>query len=150
MKLLVRFCLAAAILVVALDLHARDPMNATRQAIAKAMDDSAAAWTAGDLDGFMRLYEDAPTTRYINAHGMVTGYAAIRAAYAPRFSAATGKPMGKLRLELIDVQQLGPQHAFVIGRYHLAQPDGSEATGITTLLFHAHDGQWHIVVDHTS
>ena len=41
-------------------------------------------------------------------------------------------------------------HAFVIGRYHLAQPDGSEATGITTLLFHARDGQWHIVVDHTS
>jgi hypothetical protein len=58
--------------------------------------------------------------------------------------------MAKLRLEIIDVRPVGPQHAFVIGRYHLALPDGSDATGITTLLFHLQDGQWRIVVDHTS
>lgn len=119
-----------------------------KQTIAAALDASAAAWTRGDLDDFMRLYEDSPEIRYINPDGMTQGYAGIRQMYGARF--AKGEPMGDLSIALIDVKQVGPDHAFVTGRFTLKQASGKVATGLTTLLFHRAGGQWRIVSDHTS
>jgi ketosteroid isomerase-like protein len=116
--------------------------------ITTALDASAAAWTRGDLDDFMRLYEDSPEIRYINDKGMTQGYAGIRAMYAARF--AKGEPMGELSIALIEVKQTGADYAFVTGRFTLKQASGKVATGLTTLLFHRAAGQWRIVSDHTS
>ncbi len=118
------------------------------QTIAAALDASAAAWTRGDLDDFMRLYEDSPQIRYINPEGVTEGYAGIRQMYGARF--AKGEPMGELSIALIDVKQVGPDYAFVTGRFTLKQASGKVATGLTTLLFHRAQGQWRIVSDHTS
>lgn len=118
------------------------------QTIAAALDASAAAWTRGDLDDFMRLYEDSPQIRYINPEGMTQGYAGIRQMYGARF--AKGEPMGELSIALIEVKRVGPDYAFVTGRFTLKQASGKVATGLTTLLFHRAGGQWRIVSDHTS
>ncbi len=134
------FCLAAPKAPV-------DDVSLT-QTIASALDASAAAWTRGDLDDFMRLYEDSPQIRYINASGMTQGYADIRRMYAARF--AKGEPMGELSIALIEVRQVGADYAFVTGRFTLKQASGNVATGLTTLLFHHAAGQWRIVSDHTS
>lgn len=122
--------------------------ESARNAIAQALNDSAAAWTRGDITQFMALYEHSPATRYINAHGVVVGYDAIQASYAARFK--PGASMGKLSIEISDVKDVGPDYAFVIGRYTLVPESGATASGITTLLFHKVDGRWLIVVDHTS
>lgn len=122
--------------------------RALDKAISAALDASAAAWSRSDLDAFMALYEHSPDIVYINASGMTRGYEGIRAMYASRF--AKGEPMGELSIALLEVKQVGPDYAFVTGRYILKMVDGKTATGLTTLLFHAAHGQWRIVSDHTS
>lgn len=140
-------CTAVTVAMVA-PVRAETPAEPVRASIEKALNASAAAWMAGDLDTFMQLYENAPTTRYINSSGVTEGYEAIKAKYAPRFK--KGADMGKLSLQVIDAKELGAQYAFVVGRYTLHQADGSTATGITTLLFHKQGGRWLIANDHTS
>ncbi len=138
-----------------LDAHAAPPASpaavadpALTQAITAALGDSAAAWSRGDLDAFMSLYEHSPTIAYINASGMTHGYDGIRAMYAARF--AKGEPMGELSIAVLETVRTGPDYAFVTGRYTLRQASGQVASGLTTLLFHRQGGHWRIVSDHTS
>jgi ketosteroid isomerase-like protein len=58
--------------------------------------------------------------------------------------------MGRLAFEDIEVQVLGPDAAFARGRYHLVMKDGSEPTGLFTLLLRRFGTEWRIVHDHTS
>ena len=45
---------------------------------------------------------------------------------------------------------LGPDAAFVRGRYHLDFSDGEAADGLFTLVLRRVDDRWRIVHDHTS
>jgi uncharacterized protein (TIGR02246 family) len=141
------FCSIAA-MAVSTHVFAETTVASVRASIEAALNQSAAAWTAGDMTKFMQVYEKSPTIRYIGSSGITVGYDAIQAMYAARFG--KGADMGKLSLELVDVQQVGPQYAFVIGRYHLQQGDGKTVSGVTSLLFHKVGTQWLIVADHSS
>jgi len=143
------FCMTAAI-VVSMPAIAETTTDTVHASIEKALNESAVAWTAGDLKTFMQLYENSPTVRYINPKGITVGYDAIQSMYAARFHNGNGASMGQLSLQLIDVKEVGPQYAFVIGRYSLKPATGDTVSGITTLLFHKVGKQWLIVVDHTS
>lgn len=128
-----------------------DPeMTAARQAVQAAIDASAAGWTAGKLDQFMAVYDNAPTTTFVAGDKVVYGYQAIWDRYAKSYG-APGKTLGKLTIETIDFRQLDPSNAFVIGRYHLAKTDGTngELSGLTTLLFHLTPAGWKIISDHS-
>ena len=122
-----------------------------RIAMASVLDASAAAWSRGDLDGFMACYEVAPDTIYLKPEGPVRGFAAVRAMYAARFR-PHGRGMGRLTTELSNVRALGPAHALVVGRYRLARTvaEGGDATGVFTLVFHRGPQGWRIISDHTS
>ena len=141
------FCSLAA-LSVSSPVLAETSAAAVRTSIETALNQSAAAWTAGDLAKFMQVYEKSPSIRYMGSNGIVVGYDAIQSMYAARFG--KGPSMGKLSLELVDVQQVGPQYAFVVGRYHLQQDNGATVSGVTSLLFHKVGTQWLIVADHSA
>jgi ketosteroid isomerase-like protein len=141
------FCAVA--LVATKPVSAQTSANSIHASIERSLNESAAAWTAGDLKKFMQLYENSPTTRYINPEGVTMGYAAIQSSYAARFNKG-GASMDPLTLELIDVKEVGPEYAFVVGRYHLQPKHGPAVSGVTTLLFHKVAEQWLIAVDHTS
>lgn len=125
--------------------------GAIRIAVQAVLEASAAAWTAGDLDGFMTSYENAPTTSYVNSTRFVQGYQAIRAMYGERFGGGSKAAMGRLSIEILDVKVLDADHAYVIGRFHLhrAPADGGDASGPTTLLFHRTAAGWRIIADHS-
>lgn len=131
--------------------HVRTTAVSDRQAIADVLDRSAAAWTRGDLDGFMACYEDGPETTYIRPDGPVRGAAAVRAMYAARFKPG-GRGMGRLTTELLDVRGLGTDYALVTGRYRLERiaAEGGEAHGVFTLVFRRGPSGWRIISDHTS
>ena len=131
--------------------HSGSEKVSDRQAIGAVLDRSAAAWTRGDLDGFMACYEDAPDTSYVRPDGPVRGAAAVRAMYAARFRPG-GRGMGRLSTELLDVRHLGVDYALVTGRYHLARTaaEGGEAHGVFTLVFRRDPSGWRIISDHTS
>lgn len=124
---------------------------AVRAEIQSALDKSAAAWSAGDLDRFMTCYENAPTTTYVSGTHFIQGYQAISAMYAERFGGGSKAKMGQLSLEILDLQLLDPKHAYMVGRFHLHREaaDGGDASGLTTLLFSKTNTGWLIVDDHS-
>lgn len=142
------FCAAAVVTMPVLAQATQ--VDSVHASIEKALNESAAAWTAGDMKTFMELYENSPTTRYIGSQGIVTGYDAIQAMYVKRFQKGDGASMGQLSLQVVDVKEMGPQYAFVVGRYFLKQDTGVTVSGVTTLLFHKIGARWFIVADHSS
>jgi len=144
----VLFCAASAVAMVA-GVSAETPAVPTAKAIEQTLDTSAAAWSAGDLKTFMGCYERSPGTRFVSASGTVVGYDAIEAMYASTYK-KPGAGLGKLKLDVIDVKELGSQYAFAVVRYHLKPETGAEASGLSTLLMHKVDGRWLINSDHSS
>ena len=143
--------LVAGIAVIALvaPAAAAAPRDTARTQIMAAMLDSAAGWSAGDLDRFMAVYADGAT--FVTGDGVIRGRAAIAARYAPRFAAdATGK-RGALTFEEIDFRLLDPTHALLIARYRLAFAGKADQTGPTSLVFEkVPEKGWKIIADHSS
>jgi uncharacterized protein (TIGR02246 family) len=108
----------------------------------------AAAWNAGDLDGYLRGY--APDATFIGATDVQHGLEAITAKYRKRYGDA--RRMGTLTFSDLDIRLLSSDYALVIGRWALARPpaDGGAAGGVFTLTLHHGTDGWRIVVDHTS
>lgn len=121
-------------------------------AIAKVMNASVAAWSAGDLNTFMDSYEDSPDTLFVGSTGLVRGKAAIAARYAKQFGQGGPGRLGKLSFETLEIRPTGEHYALMIGRFHLQPVDRTkaEASGLFSLVFHERDGRWRIVCDHTS
>jgi uncharacterized protein (TIGR02246 family) len=118
-------------------------------AIVGALEDSGAAWSRGDLDGFMRVYENSPETVYVGGAEPVRGFDAIRAMYAARFGDGAAS-MGRLALDVLDCRALGAEYALVIGRFSLDGLPRAAATGQFTLVFHRAAAGWRIISDHSS
>lgn len=122
-----------------------------RTAVQSVLDASAAAWSAGELDRFMECYERGPGTTYVGSGKVVHGYEAIRSMYAGRFGSGDRAAMGLLTLEIVDFRQLGPDHAYVIGRFRIERDaaHGGPASGPTTLVFKRTRAGWRIIADHS-
>ena len=106
---------------------------------------SAHDWNHGNLDAFMRGYEDSPDTVYMSAKGVIHGYAAIRAHYAEHY----GNGMGALSFTDMSVRRLGNSYAVVFARWHLALKTGAHPSGNFSLLLHRSPAGWHIIEDYT-
>ncbi len=120
-------------------------------AITQVLQKSAADWSRGDLAAFMQSYEDAAGTSFVTKTGLIAGYAALKSYYAAHY-ASGGKKMGRLALAILENRPLSPEFALVTGRFNLTRnaADGSDASGIFTLLMHRTPSGWRIAYDHTS
>ena len=105
------------------------------------------AWNKGDLSTFVTTYAD--DCLFVGKQ-VVRGRAAVLARYQKTYS--TPAAMGKLEFEDLEVHQLDPQVALVIGHFHLARTadGGGDASGVFSLVFHRIGGRWLIALDHTS
>ena len=144
--------LALAILLAATvtSAHAATPANAPERGVVQALESSGKAWTAGDLDGFMAVYEQSPNTTYLGHGALVRGYDAIRATYAPRFAPGANQ-YRILSFDVLETRTLGTGYVLATGRYHLRQNvgDTEELSGLFTLVFHKGPKGWRIISDHT-
>ena len=128
---------------------AATPRQDAQKAIMAVMTESAAGWTAGDLDRFMAIYAEDAT--FVVGDGVVRGKAAIAARYAPRFSGDRAAKRGALSFETIDFRLIDPSHALLVARYRLKTVGAADQTGPTSLLFETRrGGGWKIVADHSS
>jgi ketosteroid isomerase-like protein len=57
--------------------------------------------------------------------------------------------MGKLNFNILKVKALSPDTYFVLGKWALTRTVG-DVSGHYTLLFKKIDGEWRIIVDHSS
>ena len=105
------------------------------------------AWNAGDIDTFMKGYWKSPQVRFVSGDKITTGWDETLARYHARYPSRD--KMGTLEFSDLDVDLLGPDAALVVGRWKLLRA-GDTPHGVFTLTFRRIDGNWVIVVDHTS
>ena len=121
---------------------------AAQRAIEARIASAGVAWSKGDLDGFMTLYERSPSASYVTGDKRVQGYDAIREMYAADFGAGSAK-MGQLDLDVLEVRPVGASHAYVLVRFTLRQDGEEPASGLSTLLMRRGAGGWKVLADHS-
>lgn len=116
--------------------------------VASLLDRQAAAWNAGDLDGFMSAYSPSPTTSYIGSTGLIEGFNGIRERYAPDF--AEGAARDSLRFEGLRVREVDERVGVATARYVLEREGTITSTGPFTLVLLNVEGAWLIVHDQSA
>lgn len=122
---------------------------AAEEAIRNALQLQQDAWNRGDLKAFMEAYENSASTTFVGAT-VTRGYQPVLDNYIKRYP--TRDAMGQLTFSAIEVHPLGPDHAWVLGRFHLKRnaAGGGDKSGTYTLVFKKTAPGWKIVLDHTS
>jgi uncharacterized protein (TIGR02246 family) len=116
-------------------------------AIRRLMANQVDAWNKGKIDQFMKGYWNNDSLVFIGKAGPTYGYHHALANYKKNYNGPD--QMGTLFFDLLKVRRLSPDYYFVIGKWFLKRKSG-DVGGTYTLLFHKIDGQWRIIVDHTS
>jgi len=127
---------------------ARDSGN-DLTAITQVLKDQQVAWNRGDIDAFMRGYDNSLETTFIGKT-VSHGYQPILNRYKAHY--ATREAMGTLDFSDHAVMMLGKNYAVVIGRFHLTRSaaGGGDASGIFSLTFERKPEGWRIILDHIS
>ncbi len=144
--ILVWCVVAAGISAVANPVAAQD---SAKNAIEQVLEQQTAAWNRGDVEGVMRGYENSPDTTFIG-QTVQHGYQQILERYKAAYK--THDAMGTLEFSELEVRMLGPEHAVVNGKFHLARTaaGGGETSGRFSLVFEKTKEGWRIILDHTS
>jgi ketosteroid isomerase-like protein len=121
---------------------------AAEKAIRQELDAQAAAWNKGDLKGFMAGYWQSPHLSFYAGKDKTRGWQATLERYQKRYQ-AEGREMGKLTFSEIDIDLLGPDSAYVRGRWQVVTSKETLG-GLFTLIFKKLPEGWRIVHDHTS
>lgn len=134
----------AAILVVAGCASRTDLPSAGIQSV---LDEQARAWSAGDIDGYMKGYWKSDELEFITPNGTTRGWHATRDRYKAKYD--TPEKMGTLTFSDLNYHFLSTDEAQVEGRYKLIRANGPTDTGRFQLLFRRLDGAWRIIRDTT-
>lgn len=124
------------------------PLGGVEKEVRKLLDDQAAAWNKGDLDGFMAGYWNSPELTFYSGGTVTKGWQPTMDRYRKRYG-TDAKSMGTLAFKDLQFEVLAPQAALVRGRFELVR-DGKKDTGLFTLLVKRLANGWRVVHDHTS
>jgi beta-aspartyl-peptidase (threonine type) len=119
----------------------------TASQVRAVLDAQVEAWNRRDLEGFMKGYWNSPELTFYSGATKTSGWEATIERYRKRYQ-GEGREMGFLTFDQLQIEVLGPQSAFVRGRWHLKLSEG-EAGGLFTLVFRKFPDGWKIIHDHT-
>lgn len=119
---------------------------ASSSAIESGIQAQAAAWNAGDIDGFMSMYWNSPQMTFSAGGQTHRGWQTTRDRYKKRYDSR--EKMGRLTFTELETSLLADDAAFVLGRWRLER--AAPLQGNFTLLLRKFDGAWKIVHDHSS
>ena len=120
----------------------------TPDAIRSILEQQVAAWNRGDLDEFVASY--APHCTLVGRTIAETTRAQVLAHYRSKYPSRGTR--GKLAFSGLAVQQIEARVAAVTGHWDLRRnaANGGPVGGVFSLVLELLDGQWQIVLDHTS
>lgn len=121
--------------------------SSDEKAIRKLMDDQAAAWNRGDLEGFMKGYWMSDKLTFIGSRGVTRGWQQTLDNYKKSYP--TKEKMGTLTFSELEFDLISKDAISVTGHWALMR-DGDAPAGYFTLLFRKKKEGWRIVQDHTS
>lgn len=142
-----RLLVLAAVLVLSCRADAGDA-TATTKAIRNVLDAQEAAWNKGDLKGYMAGYWNSPELSFFSGKEVTKGWQSTFERYQKRYQ-AEGREMGKLTFREIEIDLLGPDSAYVRGKWQLVTSKAKPG-GLFTLIVKKFPEGWRIVHDHTS
>jgi uncharacterized protein (TIGR02246 family) len=118
-------------------------------AIRQVLDQQVTDWNRGDVDAFMKGYENSPQTTFVG-QTVQYGYATILEHYKKVY--ANPAAMGKLTFAHLAIRVLNSDYAAVTGNFHLQRSPagGGNADGIFSLLLKRDALGWKIILDHSS
>lgn len=125
-----------------------DSDNAEMAAVKDVLEAQRIAWNKGDLEGYMAGYWMSDELSFVGKRGMNKGWRQTLENYQKSYSSA--QEMGKLTFDVLQVDVISPDYAYVIGRWHLDRVDLENLEGSFTLLLKKIEGEWKIISDHSS
>ena len=122
---------------------------APEAAIRHLLEQQTADWNRGDVDAFMKSYEDSPDTTFVG-QTVQYGYGTIRERYKKLYSSPAA--MGKLTFTHLAIRVLDSGYAIATGNFHLERTaaGGGNADGIFSLLLKQESQGWKIILDHSN
>lgn len=121
--------------------HSFDP-----DAIRSVLDRQIVAWNRGDIEGFMDAYDRSPELTFSSGGRVTRGWQPTLDGYHKRYP--TRKAMGRLTFSDLEITELGPGAALVLGRWNLDR--GEPVGGTFSLVLRRQADRWMIIHDHTS
>jgi L-asparaginase / beta-aspartyl-peptidase len=127
---------------------AQAPLGSDARAeVLKVLEIQQRLWNVGDLRGFMDFYWRSEELTFQSGGGdLLRGWDGLLARYERTYPSGA---RGVLAFENLDVRPLGPEAAYVLGRFKLTLADGQTKGGAFTLVFRRLREGWRIVHDHT-
>jgi ketosteroid isomerase-like protein len=116
-------------------------------AIRKVMNDQVIAWNNGNVEEFMKGYWNNDSVIFMGKEGPNYGYTTTLKNYKKGYPDTVA--MGKLSFTFDLMKKLSADYYFIVGKFYLKRSIG-DAKGVFTLLLRKINGEWKIVVDHTS
>jgi ketosteroid isomerase-like protein len=104
-------------------------------------------WNKGDIRGFMDGYWNSPELTFAGTREFTRGWQPVLTRYEKNYAGKAA--MGTLDFSELEIRQLGPDAALVLGKWHLQRQAG-DVGGIFTLVFQKFPEGWLIIHDHTT
>jgi ketosteroid isomerase-like protein len=111
------------------------------------MNAQVAAWNSGDIDGFMKGYQNSPGLIFVSGDRVTRGWEPTLNNYKKSYDSR--QKMGTLTFSDLEVNVLSKDAAVVLGSWSLAR-EKDNPHGKFTLIFRKFREGWRIVLDHTS
>ena len=105
-------------------------------------------WNNGKLEKFMEGYWKSDSLKFIGKNGITYGWQNTLSNYQKRYPDKASR--GTLKFEILTIDLISKDAAFVIGKFFLTRPQKGDANGHFSLLWRKINGQWLIVADHSS
>lgn len=115
--------------------------------IAQALYKSADDWNRGDIEAYMNAYHKSDSLLFVGSKGLTFGWQQTLANYKKSYPDA--ETMGQLAFTIHKLEVLDASSAFLLGGWKLTRKKG-DVSGYFTLLWKKIDGEWVIVIDHSS
>lgn len=143
MRRMLMLLMATTVLIGAL--FAADETVAIRQVLL----DQQKAWNEGNIEEFMKGYENSEAITFMGKE-ISRGYSGVITRYRKTYS--NKEQMGKLTFSEIEVRMLGNDHALVLGKFALERTaaGGGASSGRYTLVARKTKTGWKFIHDHTS
>jgi ketosteroid isomerase-like protein len=118
-----------------------------RQAILDVLKRQQTNWNTGNIEAFMQDYWKSDSLLFVGKSAPTYGWRATFDNYKRGYPDKAA--MGILSFDIMQVRVLDATNAFVLGAWHLKREKDAPG-GYFTLWFRKINGEWKIVVDHTS
>lgn len=102
------------------------------------------AWSANDLEGFMKGYWKNDSLKFYGRNGLTKGWQQTLDNYKKGYP--TQEHSGTLNFKVNDISKIDDGSYWVMGEYFLKRSVG-DANGVFIIIFKKINGEWKIVAD---